>query len=270
MAYKLLNLLCILSLTQKIMSDSENDLFMEDPDPGIDILPETTSTSSGGQRRSACLALRGESSMLESDLLSQLRECGISPAPGLPLSQLNSPTPGRVDSARAGPTPAPAPGRKRTRNKEIRPISSPPAEEKAKSLLSLFYTSPFSSRSLHPCDPLLTTLQSLVNSIQSINARLLPGKRLNRRPSVSNHHHNSSRHAAAGLAQPAIHILSARSRPTHPGLSHPSPGSRPSGASAPKQAKSLSKFPLFKSRPHAHILSVSQGSYEERSSCIHT
>ena len=65
-----------------IMSDSDSDNILEHLDPSGELLPEIAHSSSA-QRKSARIA------QAEQDfLISQLRASGISPAPGLKLSQL--------------------------------------------------------------------------------------------------------------------------------------------------------------------------------------
>lgn len=75
-----------LFLLANLMSDSDHETLLEDPNP--DILLKTTSTS-GSWHRSARIALCGGFPPDKSDfLLSQLKDRGITPTPGLHLSQL--------------------------------------------------------------------------------------------------------------------------------------------------------------------------------------
>ncbi len=77
------------SLTN-LMSDSDHESLLEDPNPNTDVLLETTSSLSGIWHRSARIALCGGSPPDKSDfLLSQLKDCGITPIPGLHPSQLH-------------------------------------------------------------------------------------------------------------------------------------------------------------------------------------
>ncbi|KAL3060952.1 hypothetical protein OYC64_009210 [Pagothenia borchgrevinki] len=160
---------------------SENELFQEDLDHGCDVLPEIASTSSSYRRTSTRLVSRSGSRTAEADLLtSQLQQQGISPAPGLPLSQLrelSDQVSGVVPQLRpAAPTGSPGrPGRghggKRTR--KASPPGAHPSKKKTSSPGCPNAYEPGSTLSQPPIDnSLANTLQSLANSMQIIDARL--------------------------------------------------------------------------------------------------
>ncbi|XP_060936184.1 uncharacterized protein LOC133012222 [Limanda limanda] len=188
------------------MSDSDDNDPQEVFDPSADLLLEIASNSSGGRRKSLRLAEQHPGSRTdEADMLiAQLRDQGITPAPGLLPAQLRDladyvslqPGPSSVPSNPADFSAAPARGRKRTRKAApskapTAKISNPPARPRAPAPIPA------------PGDMLTTTLQSLASTLQNIDNRL---------ETLENaaHFASSSNTSAPqfSLAQTATHTLS--------------------------------------------------------------
>ncbi|KAL7393115.1 hypothetical protein ABVT39_006589 [Epinephelus coioides] len=145
------------------MSDSNLDPVPEDFDPDLVTLPETAATPPSCWRKSTRLAQRGGSPSDESKLLlSQLQDHGIIPALGLPLSQLRELA---VESACHDQRP-------------LFPLLKGPPLQLGPPLCQLTASLPpsptpaalFSSRISE--NALVSTLQSLANSMNNIDARL--------------------------------------------------------------------------------------------------
>ncbi|CAB1426195.1 unnamed protein product [Pleuronectes platessa] len=199
------------------MSDSDNNDPQEIFDPSTNPLQEIASNSSGGRRRSLRLAeSRSGSRTDEADILiAQLRDQGITPAPGLLPAQLYeladyaslqpgpSSHPMSIPSNPADFSAAPARGRKRTRK-----TASSKAPTAKISNLPTCSRAPASTPG--PGDLLTTTLQSLASTLHSID---------NRKETLENaaHFASSSANISApliALAQTATHTSSSTSEST--------------------------------------------------------
>lgn len=160
----------------------ENELYQEDLHHGSDVLPEVASTSSSYRRTSTRLVSRSGSRTAEADLLtSQLQQQqGISPAPGLPLSQLHELSdqvsgvfPQLMPAAPAGSHGRPGRGRRGKRTRKGSPPEAHPSKKKTSSPACPNAYEPRSTLSQPPIDnSLANTLQSLANSMQIIDTRL--------------------------------------------------------------------------------------------------
>ena len=175
----------LLLLTLVPMSDSDLDLFPEEPDLRIDDRAEVASGSSCGPRRSSRLVHQGDSGAVqEVSLLSQLQVRGINPAPGLSLPQLRDlmdlvaggapvgEPPSELGSSAAAGRAAPSSGRKRTRKS-----GPPPAPPSKRGTAAPLAHSPARASSGVPGrsaadDSVGTALLSLSSVISSIDARL--------------------------------------------------------------------------------------------------
>ena len=194
---------------------SENKLFQEDLDPGSDVQPEVASTSSSYRRTSTRLASRSGPRTAEADLLtSQLQQQGISPAPGLPLSQgrelldqVSVVVPQPMPAAPAGSPGRPARergrgcGGKRKRKRKSGPPGAHPSKQKTSSPARPNVYQTVSTLSQPPIDnSLANTLQSLANSMQIIDARLQSLERASAGASTS----STTRAAHSAMALPGF------------------------------------------------------------------
>eukprot|EP00064_Thunnus_orientalis_P007133 superscaffoldBa00000777_g7152 len=185
------------------MSDSEHDLFLDDPE------------STFCQRPHPLLRALGDSFIHKSDLLSsQLQECSITPAPGLPLSQLH-------ELAEQALSRAFTSVRLRQSGSSRAPLRHPPLGEKepgyqapSKLLSRRERTIPPLPSSffmpLHRRQPPLNH-PAVSGQLHPIHQRMftIPGKRFSRRLFVSDYRCNSGCYAAASLTQPALYMLPA-------------------------------------------------------------
>uniref|UniRef100_UPI0037E76AD8 uncharacterized protein n=1 Tax=Semicossyphus pulcher TaxID=241346 RepID=UPI0037E76AD8 len=165
------------------MSDSDLDQLAEDPDLGGDVLPEIASISPNSLRRSARLAVRDSPSKGEAGfLMSQLHGRGITPAPGISLSQLRElaelsnyeqgECSYRTEQPAASIISSPVPTRGRKRTRKSGPSQAPQPKRRIVSCRSPSHAEPTNPRHSSSDSFLVSTLQALNKSMGNIDARL--------------------------------------------------------------------------------------------------
>ncbi|XP_037622955.1 LOW QUALITY PROTEIN: uncharacterized protein LOC119486715 [Sebastes umbrosus] len=165
------------------MADYDLDPFLDEPDLSANVPPEPAPTPLDGRRRSTRMAMHCASPANDPEALtSLLHDHSIVPAPGLHVSQLQelathivnrnpgeqSPSPSLEPAAPSNPPKAPAQGRKRA--KKSGPSQAPQAKSRNPTVRN---PSPAAIPGPSNTDiTLISTLQSLANSIQTIDVRL--------------------------------------------------------------------------------------------------